>query len=187
MRAGRRRTAELEVVDSKGWSRFREAEKEKWEFYLKGPAFLREEEAKWPKMRLVAEKVAAVNALVVEVGEEEEEKGEEEERQEWWWEEVSKISGWTKKNWVMAAVKKAVARWKLLTTMRAGRRRTAELEVVDSKGWSRFREAEKETLKAIQQRAFGWDIRQMKKREMNGPDSTKELRKKLRKKASSLL
>ena len=118
--------------------------------------------------------------------EEEEEKGEEEERQEWWWEEVSKISGWTKKNWVMAAVKKAVARWKLLTTMRAGRRRTAELEVVDSKGWSRFREAEKETLKAVQQKAFGRDIRQMKEREMNVPDSRKELRKKLRKEASSL-
>ena len=124
-------------------------EKEKWEFYLKGPAFLREEEVKWPKIKLVVEKTAVVQALVVE-----ERKSEEEERYEWWWEEVSKVSGWTKKNWVMAAVKKAVARWKLLTTMRAGRRRTAELEEVDSKGWSRFREAERETLKAIQQKAF---------------------------------
>ena len=90
-------------------------EKEKWAEYLGGPKFLSEDEKDWPVMiarPMEAAGKVVVKAMKVWVW------TEEEQVSLWWYDLASKFSPWLMKLAVLATVKRAVDRFKVLHSRR---------------------------------------------------------------------
>ena len=151
-------------------------EKAKWEIYLNGPDFLRQDEKSWEGM-MKAKPIAKASIAAVSA---EEGKGtltEQEGRELWVWEVVSRVSDWQSKIWLMVRLRKMAATLRVKATWRAGRSRTKELERIGKLRWSLFFECEKEVMRAIQAKHFLEERREVAKKGVISPDQEGELSK----------
>ena len=135
------------------------SETSKWEFYHRGPAFLRLPEEDWPKMNppeIEQLEERKIHAFYAEEDSEEDTltPSESDQTLVWIWSVISDISGWENKRRIVATLKNCVKIWKIKTFRKKSRLRSRKIEKILQKRFSNIARSEKILIRAIQTNAF---------------------------------
>ena len=166
-------------------------EKEKWRTYHYGPEFLWEKQKDWPKMKLTEPEEAVMNLCIVE--DDTVTPTEEEEKWLWRHQVFSKFSGWHKKMRMMSTIKSILKKWMIRTRLRCisrsrkgnlscrncrnCRARDKAMDECEGEKWKDIIETETEVWRSVQTKYFLREIRNVKEKGIETPNSRKEMSK----------